>query len=152
MFVEEEVTGRYEGEELADRRADRHPEDRFRHIEKNQDQTRAEITKMSERIGKVEVAVADVGGQMKVIPRLVDAMEKATEALQHRDHVTFTAQVDVEKAQELGEVEVHTAKELGAVEVKTVATKAKWALLTKIAAVLGAIGTAISTMIAARGC
>jgi hypothetical protein len=75
-------------------------------------------------------------------------MEKATTALQQREHVTFTAQVDVDKAQAIGRVKVDEAEGIGAVEIK----KAKWNMLLKIAAGLGALGTAIATALAAKGC
>ena len=87
-------------------------------------------------------------GQFKVIPRLVDAMENATKALQQRDHVKFTATVDVEKAKEMSKVETDTADKL----LETAKKKAKLEWITKIIAIISTIGGVIATAIAAGRC
>lgn len=129
-FSAEEVTGVLEGDDLRTARSHRPTDERIFRLEEKHDVLDA-------KVDRIEVAVADMGGQFKVIPRLVDAMEKATTAFQQREHVTLTAKVDIDKVQAIGNVEVK---------------KAKWQLLIKIVAILGAIGTAISTAIAAKGC
>ena len=154
-FAIEEVTGNYQGLELEDKRNVRHPTERMSRLEKKADKFEAKIDTLDERMGRVEVAVADVGGQMKVLPDLVDAMKdatatakEATKAIQQQHHMTFTAKVEVDKAKELGKVEVETAQSVGEVEVK----KSKWQISQKLVSIVLAIATAISTTIAARGC
>ncbi len=154
-FTTEEVTGNYQGLELEDKRNIRHPTERLSRLEKKADKFEAKIDTLDERMGRVEVAVADVGGQMKVLPDLVDAMKdatatakEATKAIQQQSHMTFTAKVEVDKAKELGKVEVETAQTVADVEVK----KTKWQISQKLVSIVLAIATAISTTIAARGC
>lgn len=101
-FITDEVTGQYDDpEELAAARARRPVPDRLAKLEQKHDEFRDAVDK---RLNAVEVAVASVGGEMKVIPRLVDAMQEATKALQQREHVTLTAKVEVDKARELDKV------------------------------------------------
>jgi hypothetical protein len=140
----EEITGTYEGEALRAARARRSTIERIARIEDKSDmhaqaleEIKAQQARHDDKLSKIVVDVADMGGQFKVIPRLVEAMEKATDGLQQREHVTFTAKVDVDKAQALGEVKIR---------------QTKWQLAVKIVAVVGTIGTLISTAIAARGC
>lgn len=130
VSVEAEISENYEDEERKQLRSGRTAEHRLEKLETKTDQ-------IVDRLGKVEITVADFGGQMKILPKLVEAMENATVALQQRDHVTFTAKVDVDKAQAIGEVEVQ---------------KTKWQMLLKVAAAVGAIVTTVATTLMAKGC
>ena len=140
-FMHEDITARYDGEELKKKRAGRSTEERFEILEEKSD-------KQGDRIGKLEVAVADFGGQFKIIPDLVDAMKDATKTLQSRDHLIVTTRTEIDKAQELGDVAVKTAEKVGNVEIK----KDKWKLLLKLGAIVAAIWTTISTVLMAKGC
>lgn len=121
---------------------------RFRHIERNQDELRREMKIMRSDVNKVQVAVADISGQMKVVPDLVEAMKDATSAMRLRDHVTLTAKVEVDKAEKLAEVKVGEAKKID--NVQAGAAKREW--ITKGFALLSSIVAIISTAIAAGRC
>ncbi len=138
---EEDLTGKYDGDELRELRAKRPTDKRLEKLESFKDE-------VIERMGKVEVAVADMGGQMKILPSLVETMQNATIAMQQREHVTFSAQVDVGKAQALGEVETKTIRAQGDVA----AQKLKWAAVMKLLAIVGAVGTALAGAFAAGRC
>lgn len=137
----DDLTGNYNGEELKELRSKRPTDKRLEKLEEFKDDA-------LERMGKVEVAVADMGGQMKIIPDLVGAMKDATAAMQQREHVTFSAQVDVGKAAALGEVETKTIRAKGDVESQ----KAKWAAVMKGLAIIGAVATALAGAFAAGRC
>ena len=98
-FAEPEPgTGVVEGDDLARVRASRPTPVRFRKLEEKADEH-------GERLGKVEQTVADINGQMKIFPRLVDTMEASIKALQNREHVTLTAQVEIDKARQLDAID-----------------------------------------------
>ncbi len=143
-FVEEEYTDKYDGEELRAMRARRPTRERLERLEDKHDELRDEFRR---EVGSMKVAIAGMGGQMEVIPRLVDAMESAIQNLQQREHVTFTAKVDVDKAAALDQIDARA----DARKVDTHKAKAKWDIITKVIAVAATITAAISTAIAA-GC
>lgn len=137
----DDLTGRFERDELSVEdlerfRAMRQPEDRLAKLEKKQDEQRkadeAYRAKTDERLGKIEVAVADIGGQMKVIPDLVSAMKDATSALREREHITLTSRVEVDTAKKIADVEVDTAKKKDAID----AGKARRDFVLKIGAAI----------------
>lgn len=159
LFTEEEYTDQLDGDELRDARATRSPQDRLARLEEKHDSLAEKYDTMlqkheefrndiGDRVGKVEVAVADMGGQFKVIPRLVDAMEKATSSLQQRDHFAFTARVDVDKAQAISDIQVEEVVNKSEAEIR----KAKWQLMLKIAAIAGGVITLIGALSAAGRC
>jgi hypothetical protein len=145
-FADEEITGRYEGEELDERRAARPPDERFsrlenkhdelkRDVEKRHDELKRDVkdvrTELKGEVTEVRKDVKELSGQMAEVRKDVggangklDGQEKLlTEVLgvvkksAERDHVAFTAKVDVEKAHELAKVEVSKAEGLALVEV-----------------------------------
>lgn len=108
-----ETTDQFEDpEELAEMRARRPVPDRLGRLEEKHDEFR---TKVEERLDKVENTVANFGGQMLVIPRLLDGLESATKAMQQREHVTFTSKVELDTAKKLADVDVGKAAQLDAV-------------------------------------
>jgi predicted nucleic acid-binding Zn-ribbon protein len=131
----EEITGKYEGEELDERRAARPPDDRFRHLETKHDElkrdvekkhdelksdvreVRSDVKNLSGEVSKmgsaVSGAVGKIDGQEGVLIELLSVVKKSAE----RDHVTFNAKVEVEKQQELAKVEVEKQHELAEIEV-----------------------------------
>ena len=145
-FAGEEITGRYEGEELDARRAARPPDERFGRLEKKHDElkadvekrhdelkrdvkevrdelkaenkeTRADVKALSGAVGGLRTdfsgAAGEMKGQREALTELIGLVKKSAE----RDHVTFTAKVDVDKAHELAKVEVTKAQGLATVEV-----------------------------------
>lgn len=113
-------------------------EQRFERLEERTDDV---VT----RLGKVEVAVSGFSGEMKIVPKLVDAMNEATAALRQREHMIVTTKVDIEKAQKLSDIEVGKAEGVTEAEVR----KAKWTLAAKIGAIIVGIWTVISTVLMA---
>jgi predicted phage tail protein len=168
-FAGEEITGRYEGDELDERRAARPPDERFGHLEKKHDELKADVEKRHDELkrdvkevrdelkaenketrsdvkelsGQVSGlrtdfsgAAGEMKGQREALTELVGLVKKSAE----RDHVTFTAKVDVDKAHELAKVEVTRAEGLAKVEVtkedgldKIQAKKDRRATIAKIA-------------------
>lgn len=108
--VPDEVTGNYQGDELRDIRARRPTPERVQRLEEKHDALLAKLDEHGERIGRVEVAVAGVGGKMEILPKLVESLQDATKAMQQREHVTLTAKVEVDKAEQIGQIETRTVK------------------------------------------
>lgn len=150
--AETDITANYEGAARKPQRPLRTTEKRLDHLEDFQDDVDARLDsfkdEMNTRFSKMEIVVADVGGQMKILPKLVETMEKATDALRQHAHVKFTAEVDVNKQKQISEIKVGEAKEIGDVEVK----KVKWNIVLKIGAAGAALWTTISTVLMAKGC
>ena len=141
VFVPEEVTGNYEGDELKKMRARRPTDERLTRLEDKHDVLDA-------KVDGIAVDVAGMKGQFTVIPRLVDTMEKAIEHLQQRDHVRFTASVDVDKAKELSKVEIEALEKRDEVD----ADKAKRTWISKTLAIVSSIVATIATVVAAGRC
>jgi chromosome segregation ATPase len=134
-FVDEEITGQYEGEELELRRALRPPEDRIDRLEKKHDELKQEVREkhdelkkdvsevrtdirgLSTQVGDVRADVAGatgkLDGQDKVLVEMLSLVKKTAD----RDHVTFTAKVEVDKERELAEVAVDKERALAEVAV-----------------------------------
>jgi len=145
-FAGEEITGRYEGEELEARRQSRPPDARFSRLETKHDELKRDVDKKHDELkrdvkdvrdelkgdvkdvrkdvkdvsgqvsdlGKaVGGAVGKIDGQDKVLSEMLGLVKQSAE----RDHVTFTAKIDVDKAHELAKVEVSKADGLAKVEV-----------------------------------
>lgn len=91
------VTGVHTGKQLADRRALRPTDVRFAHIEERLDET-------ARTANATAVAVAGMAGELKVLPELVDMIKQSADRANQREHVTFTAQVDVDKAGRLATI------------------------------------------------
>ena len=140
--ADEEITGRYEGEELEERRRMRefnrletkHDElkrdvdkkhDELKHdvkgvrdeLKAENTETRANVKELSGQVSGLRTdvggAVGKIDGQEKVLIEMLGLVKKSAE----REHVTFTAKIDVDKAHELAKVEVTKAEGLAKVEV-----------------------------------
>jgi hypothetical protein len=124
--IDDEATDKYEGDVLREMRERRptplrvgHLEERVDQVVKTQGEWRAEVSKeigdvktaVAGELGKVNGALGSLAGEVKGLATVVQ------NALQ-RDHVTFTAKVEVDKAEKLGAVEVNTEKNLDKVEAK----------------------------------
>lgn len=133
-FDTEEVTGQYSGDELRAIRSKRTTSERLERLEVKHDDLKQDF---GNRLGRVEIAVADMGGQFKIIPSLINTMQDATKAMQQRDHVTFTAKVDVDKAVAIDVVE---------------ASKAKREWITKTIAIGSSIAAIVAALVAAGRC
>jgi gas vesicle protein len=149
-FASDEITERYEGEELDERRATRPPDERFSHLETKHDElkrdvekrhdelkrsvkdvrdelkddvkdVRADVKKLTGEVGGLRTdvggAVGKLDGQKEALTELIGLVKESTKQAAEREHVTFTAKVDVNKAHELAKVEVSRAEGLAKVEV-----------------------------------
>ena len=136
----EEITGRYEGEELSDRRAERPPDERFGRLEKKHDELKQDVEKKHDELKKdvsdvrsdvkglsgqvsdmrsaVSGAVGKLDGQEKLLTETLSIVKKTHEREADREHVTFTATVDVDRAKELAKVEVDKEEKLDTIDAK----------------------------------
>jgi uncharacterized protein (UPF0335 family) len=138
-FLQDDVTGKYEGEELKAQREVRPVTDRVQRLEKKHDDLRADlkdvrvdfksdlkdvrtdVKELSDHVSNLRAdvsgAVGKLDGQQGVLSELLSIVKNTAEHANERDHITFTAKVDVDKAQELAKVDVGKAAELAKVEV-----------------------------------
>lgn len=96
-FIDEECTGKYEAEELfAARRAraKADPASRIAMLEADQKQ-------MGEDVNEIKLSIVRIEGDQKATNTSLSGIERSLERMAQREHVTFTARVDVEKAQAL---------------------------------------------------
>ena len=139
-FAGEEITGRYEGEELSERRAERPPDERFGRLEKKHDELKQDVEKKHDELKKdvsdvrsdvkglssqvsdmrsaVSGAVGKLDGQEKLLTETLSIVKKTHEREADREHVTFTATVDVDRAKELARVEVDKEEKLDTIDAK----------------------------------
>ena len=128
-FGGEEITGRYEGEELDERRAARAADERFGRLENKHDElkkdvgdVRSEVKVLSGHVGDmrsaVSGAVGTLNGQEKLLIETLSIVKKTHDREADREHVTFTATVDVDRAKELAKVEVNKEEKLDTIDAK----------------------------------
>jgi hypothetical protein len=131
-FLHDEVTGKYEGEELQAQRESRPVTDRINRLEKKHDETRAEDVRsdvkelsghVSDLRADVSGAVGKLDGQQNVLTELLSIVKNTAEHATDRDHITFTAKVDVDKAAELAKIEVAKEQGLDTIEARRVRRK-----------------------------
>ena len=135
-FVAEEITGNYVGVELEERRARRPTDLRIKILENKHDELKTDLREVRSDVRTVSGQVSDlredvagaigkINGQESVLAETLSIVKKTAE----REHVTFTAKVEVDKAHELAKVEVGKAQNLAEIEVnkeeKADAVKAK---------------------------
>ncbi len=92
VFGPEEITGKYTGEELAEKRARRPTDERLSRLETKHDDLAAQVS-------DVHAEVSHISGQLTVLPELVGIIRGFAESAQGRENVHFAAQVDIGKAQ-----------------------------------------------------
>ena len=139
-FGAEEITGRYEGEELEEQRAARPPDERFGRLETKHDELRKDVEKKHDELKKdvgdvrsdvkvlsshvsdmrsaVSGAVGTLNGQEKLLTETLSIVKKTHDREADREHVTFTATVDVDRAKELAKVEVDKEEKLDTIDAK----------------------------------
>lgn len=84
-FDREEITGKYTGEDLAERRAQRPTLERISILERKSDEHAK--------------AMAEVIGELKLLPELLALLRSFATAAQEREGVHFAAQVEIGKDQ-----------------------------------------------------
>lgn len=143
-FKNEEITGRYEGEELAARRAERSRGEGFSKLEQKHDELKkdvekkhdeltrdirevrtefgSDIKKLSGQVSDVRADVAGVGGKLegheKLLSETLSIVRKTADRNAERAHVTLTAELDVDRAQKLAKVEVEKEVQLDTIDAQ----------------------------------
>lgn len=145
-FIEEELTGRCEGEELAKKRANRPTGQRVAHLETRVDgvvETIAEWrVEVSTEIGKVVAAVGSLAGEVKGLATVVGDSRQ-------REHVTFTAKVDVDKNNQLSDIDVAAKRETAEIETDKAARIARIEVYKTLALRIIAGAAVIGSLLAA---
>lgn len=106
--VHAEISENYSGDQLEEMRETRKPIDRIRHLETKVDDWRLEST---EQFGNMKAAIGELTGAVGGLTTVVENSLK-------QNHVTFTAQVDVNKADAIAKVNVGEAMQLDTVKAK----------------------------------
>jgi hypothetical protein len=136
----DEITGRYEGEQLDEKRNEREDGERFIRLEKKHDVLKKDVQKKHDELkgdvkelrgdvkelssefsilrSEVSGAVGKLDGQSGVLTEMLSIVKRTAEQTVEREHVSFTAKVEVDKAHELAQVEVAKEQQLAAIEVK----------------------------------
>lgn len=105
-FSEEEVTGQHEGEELLEmrrRRAQADPASRIALLETEQKEQAAVVN-------EIRLDVTEIKGDQKAQNASLAGIEKTLDRMAQREHVTFTAKVDVETAEKIDVVNARTTR------------------------------------------
>ena len=98
VFEGEDVTGNYEGEALQEMRRRRDTGERVDRMEVKHDRLVDIVTEMRVEHGE---AIARVETKLEDLPKLVDIVTKIADRAGERDHVTFTAKMDVDTAKQI---------------------------------------------------
>ena len=139
-FGGEEFTDRFEGEELEAHRALRPLDERASRLETKHDDLKKDVEKKHDELKKdvsevrsdvkglsgqvsdmrsaVSGAVGKLEGQEKLLTETLSIVKKTHERESDREHVTFTATVDVDRAKELARVEVDKEEKLDTIDAK----------------------------------
>ena len=147
----EDLTGQYEGEELREmRRTRRTTGERVEHLEDKLDDHAAIVSDLRADVGEIK-------GKLEVLPKLVSLVQ----GIHDRDHVTFTAQVEVDTAKQTAEiekekeiaVEQERARIRNELDVKRAKRERTTRIMTKILGAMGAVvaGWIVSEALRALG-
>jgi hypothetical protein len=127
-FASEEITGRYEGEELNRRRALRDPDDALRHleskhddlkrvVEKNHDQTQKDITELRGDVKGVVTQMGDIRADVSRGVGKIEGQENVLTEVLSIVKKTAESKVEIDRAKELAAVEVSREDALAKVKV-----------------------------------
>ncbi len=110
--IAEEVTGVMSGPELRDARARRPTDERIGRLETKHDEVRADLKEltgdvkiMGGHVGDLRASVGEMSGKLEVLPELVEIVKGIADRAGQREHITLTAQVDVDKQRALEPLE-----------------------------------------------
>lgn len=93
----------HEVEERREIRSKRGTDERIGRLEEKHDALHSTLT-------ETRIVVAEMSGKLDVLPQLVDAVRGMADRSAAREHVTFTAQVDVDKARQLDNIDAKKDK------------------------------------------
>jgi hypothetical protein len=174
-FAAEEITGRLEGEELVERRSARPALERIGRLERKHDELKLDVEKKHDELNRnvaevrsdvktvsgqvsnlradVAGAVGKLDGQEKLLSvqeRLISETLSIVKKTSEREHVTFTAKVEVDKEKELADIEIAKEKKLASIEVtkeeKVDTVKAKRDRRKRNLKILGFVGGGASVV------
>ena len=94
---------------LKDKRRTRTDSDRIEHLEERADHHDEVLGKIDDKVGRMEPELSKMSGKLDILPKLVELVEMTMSAAHEREHVTFTAQVDVDTAKAKTEIEKQAA-------------------------------------------
>lgn len=94
--IDDEVTGRYQGEELQAKRIER--------IERKHDKLSEIVGAVRDDLGELKGQIGEVRGQLQALPELVRVVHDSADRAAAREHVAYSAQVDVIKARDLAAI------------------------------------------------
>lgn len=103
--VHEDITGQYEGEERKMYRGQRPPEERLERLETKADTLEAENKTTREDIAQINVNIGEIRGEMKLLPRLITALEDAAKSNRDRETIKLTAEVGIGTARAMEPIE-----------------------------------------------
>lgn len=113
----EDITGQYEGEERKMYRNKRPTDERVERLEDKHDKLDDKIDKLEDShselvttVNRVDSSLAELRGEMKVLPRLVTALEKAAETRATHETMTLTTKLDVDRQQALEPIKAKEAR------------------------------------------
>lgn len=115
VYVCDDETGKYEAgdithDELVEKRSERPHDARLTRLEEKHDN-------LVSVVGELRQTVGEVSGKLDILPQLVTAVKDASDRVQQREHVTFTAQVEVDKATKLDVIDAHKQRRQLALKV-----------------------------------
>jgi hypothetical protein len=105
-FVDEDLTGRYEGEELYEARKARAADDPAARIVLLETEQKT----LSTDVGEMKVSIAEIRGDQKAHGASLLGIQKTLDQFTQREHVTFTAKVDVDTAKQLDAIDAGKAR------------------------------------------
>lgn len=120
-FVDEECTGKYEGDDLFEARLDRasiNPAKRIALLEMGQEALAAEQKAQGASLHAMNVKITEIHGDQKAQNVSLVNITKTLDTLSQRDHVTFTSKVEVDTAKKISDVNVQQAQQLDLVAAR----------------------------------
>lgn len=107
--VGEEITGQYQGEELAIARTRRPTDQRIARLEVKHDELVKSISDLKDHVGTsiadLRGQVGELTGQLKELPNSLDLIEKMVERMTKREDTAFHAQIDIGTAKAQDEID-----------------------------------------------
>lgn len=131
-FAGEEITGKYDGEELDIKRRQRTHSDRIERLEKKHDKHEEKIDTLAQAVNNVQVDIGKLDGRFDGQDRVLKNIEKSVDRMAQREHVEVTTSIDVGAARQESEIKVDEAKKIAAVNDENDRRANRRKLITKV--------------------
>ena len=116
VFEADEVTGQHDGDELRTLRAKRSTGERLERLEVKHDELVKKVDdhrdaadrrhdSLVKTVGEMRGTLGEMSGKLEVLPELVGIVRDVAKQSSQREHITLTAQVDVDKARALDQID-----------------------------------------------